>query len=115
MAKGAASEKKLGNLHDQIARVFQKILTRFEDRLDVIDNMTEKDMENEMLAELFSENAMPSPAMLSAITKFLKDNEISYDTEEVDKLSSQQRRLEENRKKRGNIVDLTTLHAVGDD
>lgn len=114
MAKGAATENKLGTLHDQVARVFQKILDRYEARLDVINTADRESMEKELLDELFDENALPSPAMLSAVTKFLKDNDISYDTEEVDKLSSQQRRLQENAKKRGELTTLTTLRAVGD-
>lgn len=111
MAKNAASEAALGKLHDKIAQVFTKVLERYERRMEVIDTI---DVEDELLKELFDEGAMPSPAMLSAVTKFLKDNEISFSTEQVDNLTAQQRRLEENRQKRGNIVDLTTLHAIGE-
>jgi hypothetical protein len=47
--------------------------------------------------------------MLSAISKFLKDNEIMYDSEEIDQLSSTQRRLAEMKKKRGNVVTLDNI------
>lgn len=111
MAKNAATEAALGSLHDKVAVVFRKVLERYEARLDAIDSI---DVESEMLQELFDEGAMPSPAMLSAVTKFLKDNEIAFATEQIDQLTAQQRRLEENKKKRGNVVDLSTLHAIGE-
>jgi len=115
MAKGSATEAILGTLHDKVAGVFMKVLARYEARLDAIDGIDMDAVESDVLEELFNENAMPSPAMLSAVTKFLKDNDIGIDSEEIDELSAQQRRLEERRKNRGNIVDLTMLHAVGED
>lgn len=92
MAKGAANEGALGKLHSKLATVFTKVLERYESKLD---ELTEDKLADEMLEEF-----EPSPAMLSAIAKFLKDNEIGLDTEEVEKLNATERRLQEQREKR---------------
>lgn len=112
MATGAAKEKQLGALHAKITEVFLKVLARYEARLDKIDTLDADRIEDEMLKEIFDEGAMPNPAMLSAVTKFLKDNEISFDTEKLAELSDQERRLKERKEKRGNITTLTTLQVV---
>ncbi len=113
MATQAASERALGTLHDQVARVFAKVLTTYEKRLDAVDNIKVEELTEEALNMLMGSDAMPNPAMLAAITKFLKDNEISFDTQEVEHLSATQERLAERRKKRTNLVNLTTLAIVG--
>lgn len=112
MAKGSATEKALGALHAKITEVFQKVLARYEARLDVLEAVKAGEFEAEMLGELMDDAAIPNPAMLSAITKFLKDNEISFDTEQITELSDQERRLAERREKRSNLVNLTTLQVV---
>ena len=113
MAKGSANEKALGSLHAKITEVFQKVLARYETRLDMIDLINAGEIESEMLSELMDDAAIPNPAMLSAITKFLKDNDISFDTEQLEELSDQERRLAERRKGRANLVNLTSLQLVG--
>lgn len=114
MAKGAAKEQSLGRLHNKITEVFIKVLDTYETRLDAIDALNSGELEAEMLDELFADAAMPNPAMLSAITKFLKDNDIGFDTEKLAELSDQERRLSERRKNRGNIISLTTLDIAAD-
>lgn len=115
MARGSANEKALGSLHAKITAVFQKVLARYEARLDVLDTASEGklELESEMLEELMADAAIPNPAMLSAITKFLKDNDISFDTEQLTALSDQERRLAERRDKRSNLGNLTQLQLVG--
>jgi hypothetical protein len=113
MAKGSANEKALGALHAKITEVFQKVLARYEARLDVLDTINPADIEDEVLREIMEDGAMPNPAMLSAITKFLKDNEISFDTEQLTELSDQERRLAERREKRTNLASLSHLQVVG--
>lgn len=109
MAKGAATEARLGALHDKVADVFLKVLARYEQRLDVLENVNADDISSEVLDELLDDGKLPNPAMLSAITKFLKDNDIGIDSEKVNELSGVERRLAERRKTRGNVVELTTL------
>lgn len=99
MAKGAAKEQQLGGLHAQLARVFSKVLDKYETSLSALDNMPKDELENEMVEQLM-EMGEPSPAMLSAIAKFLKDNEIGLDSEEVETLNATQRRLQDRREAR---------------
>lgn len=114
MAQGAAKEGALGALHSKITSMFIKVLARYEDRLDALETVNPDDITDEVLAALLDESAMPNPAMLGAITKFLKDNAISFDTEKLEELSGTEKRLQERRAKRGNVVSLTTLAAVGE-
>jgi hypothetical protein len=115
MAKGAATEVKLGALHAKIAAVFEKVLLRYEQRLDALDAVNLDDVEDEILKEIFDEGAMPNPAMMNAITAFLKNNEIRFDDEQVDKISALQKGLEDRRKKRANVTELSQLRVVGED
>ena len=114
MAKGAANENALGSLHAKITAVFIKVLSTYEKRLEAMDAIDPSEIEDEMIQALFADDAMPNPAMLGAITKFLKDNSISFDTEAIAELSDQERRLAERRKNRGNLTSLTTLKVVGE-
>lgn len=116
MAKSAANEQTLGALHSKLATVFQKVLQRYADRMDAVTAIAEGavDLESEVLQELLSTGSDPNPAMLSAISKFLKDNEIMYDSEELDALSSLERQLADKRAKRDNVVSLKNLKAVGE-
>lgn len=114
MSKGSATEQTLGNLHSKITAVFQRILERYEARLQAIEDIDPDDIQDEIVRELFDEAVMPNPAMLSAVTKFLKDNEISFDTEQLDELGETERRLAERREKRSNVTTLSTLKVVGD-
>jgi hypothetical protein len=113
MAKGAAKESQLGALHAKVAAVFMKVLATYEARLDAVEAVDKSDIEDEVLAQLLDDGAMPNPVMLSAITKFLKDNSVEFDNEHIEEMSNTQRRLEERRKLRGNVVSLTTLSASG--
>lgn len=109
MAKGAATEKAMGNMHSLLARIYTKTLEKYEKQLIALDTLAEGEFESEMLEQLMAIQE-PNPAMLSAISKFLKDNEIMYDSEDVEKLSSQERRLQELRAKRGaTVVSLDNL------
>lgn len=115
MALKAASEAVLGNLHSQVARVFTKVLQTYEKRLDAIDNINTAELTEDVLNLLMNDNALPNPAMLAAITKFLRDNTISFDTREIEHLSATQERLNERRKKRTNLVHLSNLAIVASD
>lgn len=111
MSKGAANEQRLGGLHDTLARVFQRVLERYEKNYEALDQMQKEEVSDEMV-ELLSTIQEPNPAMLSAVSKFLKDNDIMYDTEEVNKLSAQERRLKEKRERRGNVVSFSDMPLV---
>lgn len=115
MATHAATETTLGELHARVASVFNQVLNTYILRLDVLENINTEELTEDVLKLLMSESNLPSPAMLSAITKFLKDNEISYDTQEIEHLSATQERLNARRAKRSNLQNLTSLAIVAPD
>ncbi|WFG40846.1 terminase small subunit [Paracoccus phage ParKuw1] len=111
MATGAAKESQLGGLHSMLTRVFQKVLDKYERDLDRIEEMSADELGEEM-ADMLSE---PNPAMLSAIAKFLKDNDIGMDSEAVDELNATQRRLADRREARKRAgINLSVVPAVGE-
>jgi hypothetical protein len=116
MAKGAANEKALGVLHSKLAGVFTRVLETYQKRLDALEQIDLEDIADDMLQELFKDDAMPNPAMLNAVGAFLKQNEIRFDDEQVDKISALQHSLNDRRKNRAsNVVELTRLTAIGED
>lgn len=106
MAKGAANERVLGDLHARVANVFNKVLVEYESRMDA--EPAEVDADD----PIGEPDRMPSPIMLGAITKFLKDNAVAFDTEEIEQLSATQERLAARKAKRGKLASLTTLELV---
>lgn len=116
MAKGASTEKELGVLHAGLTRIFTKVLKNYEDKLDLatktIEDMQDE-LEEDLLGALVSLNVEPSPAMLSAMSKFLKDNEITFDSEELDELSVLEQRLQDKKKNRPDFSNVTQLPLTG--
>ncbi len=112
MAKGSATEQVMGTLHASIARVFEKVLATYEQRLDAVEKLDTEKMSEDMIALLMQDSVLPNPAMLAAVTKFLKDNDIAFDTEEVEKLSATEERLAARKAKRGSLASLTRLALV---
>ena len=51
--------------------------------------------------------------MLSAIAKFLKDNSISYDSEQIDELSELEQRLKAKKANRPDFSNVTALPLTG--
>lgn len=116
MSKGAAKQDALSKVHSLVTAVFTRVLEKYLEDLDRADNtsaLTPEQIEDGMLAEIAMMDI--NPAMLGAVTKFLKDNSISFDDEAVSKLTGLQESLAARRDKRSNVVDLTTLRAVGDE
>lgn len=114
MSKGSANELSLGNLHNTLTRVYTKILTRYENKLDeeATEQLTSDNLEDEMVEELVDSGVFINPAMLTAVAKFLKDNSISFDSEELEKLGSLERRLQDKQKRRANVVNLDNIPLV---
>ena len=103
MAKGASTEARMGILHSRLTELFINILKKYEGAIDSAD------IGGELLDGLAAEGEMPNPAMLGAITKFLKDNSISIDSGEIDELSSMERRLASKQANRPSLVSITNL------
>ena len=111
----AASKEAMNRLHNKVAGVFERVLEAYMKRLDAIDHIDMDTIEDDMLQELFNDGAIPNPAMLNAVTAFLKNNEIKFDSEQVGKVSALQDALNERRKQRSNVTTLTSLKAVGNE
>ena len=107
MAKGASTEAHMGKLHLKLTALFLNILTKYENDLDAMEDVGE-----ELLDGLVAEGVMPTPAMLGAIAKFLKDNNISVETEQLDELSAMEERLNAKKKARPNLKAVTDLPLI---
>lgn len=110
----AASQSTMNKLHDRVADMFLKVLARYDQRLDVAGQLADGSLSSdaisdEVLTALLDDGSMPSPAMMSAITKFLKDNEVLFEKGKVEEMSAQARALEEKRRNRPNLATLTIV------
>lgn len=108
----AASQSKMNTLHDRVADMFIRVLQRYHERLDVISVVDVENITDEVLTALLDDAALPSPSMMAAITKFLKDNEVLFEKDKIDQISDQQRALAEKRKNRPNLATLTVVPMV---
>lgn len=108
----AASQTKMNSLHDRVADVFLKVLQRYHDRMDMMAVVDYDDISDEVLKDLLDDTTLPSPSMMAAITKFLKDNEVLFEKDKIEAISDQQRALEEKRKNRPNLSQLTVVPMV---
>lgn len=114
MSNGAATEQDLGTLHSKLTKMFLTILKGYDTKLQALDKLTQAviDDDEDIGAILVEANIEPSPAMLSAISKFLKDNEITVDSAELDKLSAHEERLKNKKANRPNLASITNLKVV---
>ena len=113
----AASSSKMNRLHDKVADIFLAVLARYNARLDIADKLIAGEYDNttlsdELLTALIDEGMMPNASMMAAITKFLKDNDVLFEKEKLDQISDQQRALEEKRKTRPSLAQLSIVPKV---
>ena len=111
MAKGASTEARMGKLHNKLTELFLNILNKYENDLTAMDN-AEDEVGDQLLDGLMAEGMMPNPAMLGAITKFLKDNSISLESEKLDELSEMEERLQAKKRARPNMASVTALPLI---
>jgi len=102
MTKNAATEGKLGQLHAKVADVMLSVLNSYDTMQRVVEEKLTTLEGGEELPQLVE----PSASLLGAITKFLKDNDVTCQPEENAALSDLERRLEHKRANRGNVVAL---------
>lgn len=113
MAKGAATEQDLGKIHAGLTQLFSRILKGYDTKMSLAEKVLEAaDPEDELISTLLAVDIEPSPAMLSAISRFLKDNDISMDSEQLDKLSAQEERLKNKQRNRPDLKSITQLKVV---
>ncbi len=91
MAKGAATEARMGELHNKLTDLFATVLGEYEKAPE-----------------------LANPAMLGAASKFLKDNSITIESEQMDELSAMEERLAAKKRSRPNLATVTALPLVND-
>lgn len=118
MAKGAAKEKDLAQLHSFLTKTYTRVLERYEARFDLIDGyspeMDKEKLEEDMVEAVLDLGWEPNPAMLNSISAFLKQNDIQLDSDEVETLNSTERRLADRRAARAK-AGLMSLDEVTQD
>lgn len=102
MAKGAATSGTMGALHQKMAVILTRVLENYEKKLD------EETLVDELLVEF-----EPSPAMMAVIAKFLKDNQIEFEAEEVNELGALEKRLAAKKTERPRFATITNLDVAG--
>lgn len=111
MTTKAATEESLGKLHEKVARVMTNVLDVYETSQEVYLKVAEAAGDDvEVLVALPPAPEVSAP-MLSAITKFLNDNKISCEANDAGAVSDLARTLEERRKNRRTVGNVTHLEA----
>lgn len=98
----AATDKELSELHSKVAKVLLQKLDSVDKAILLIAKY--EDELPEEVVEYLAEQSNASPALLTVVTKFLKDNDITAVVEESKELTDLEKRLQEKRKRRvGNV------------
>lgn len=106
MAKDKATDKELGILHGKVATMMTKALDSAEEAEHLLDKHLADDLPGDIIDYLEKQKAS-SPALFTAIAKFLKDNDITCQIEENPQMSELQTRLAHKRKAVGNIIPIS--------
>jgi hypothetical protein len=91
MASNAANEQELGVLHNITATVLKQTLDVFDvaqKAYIATGGLMRESNEEEGIAALYSQPPVLAPAMLAAIIKFLKDNDITAAPEQGNEVSA---------------------------
>lgn len=100
-----ATDKQLGELHGRLAKAMLKALDASDEAGFLLDEHGP-----ELPAPVYAyleKQAGASPALLTAITKFLKDNEITCAIEDSEEMTDLEQRLSDKRRRRvGNVIPI---------
>jgi len=113
MAKGAANSAQMGKLHSKMAAIMLRVLEDYNRKLDAVAQLDTDALEDDIIAALMEERFEPSPQMLAVIAKFLKDNSIEFEAEEINELSAMEQRLAAKKAARPTFASVTTLPVAG--
>lgn len=99
----AATEKELSALHKKVAAAMIKALDRDERATFLLERFADEVPDE--VAEFLEECTNINPALLQAITKFLRDNDISAEVDASTELNGLQHRLaNKTRRSVGNVT-----------
>jgi len=99
-----ASDKLLGELHGKLAKSMLAALRASENASELLEEYGEELPAD--VVSFLSKTAGTNPSLLTAITKFLKDNDITCSSEDNGEMSEREERLKKKseRKSVSNIV-----------
>lgn len=103
MARKTATDLELGQLHSLLARSMQRALTSSDKAAELLDEFIQ-DLPQPVI-EYLQESVDISPALMTAVSKFLKDNAITCAIEDSEEMTDLQKRLanKTRRKRVGNV------------
>ncbi len=104
----AATEHELSELHKKVAKALLRKLESSDQATILLAKYHDSD-ESQLpddVVEYLEEQMDASPALLTVITKFLKDNDITAVVDESKELSDLDKRLDEKRKRRVGSITL---------
>jgi hypothetical protein len=100
-----ATDAVLGELHGKLAKSMLAALTASEQAAALLEEYSEE-LPGAVQAFLVR-TADTNPALLTAVAKFLKDNSITCAIEDNDEMSELEKRLQDKRKRVGNVVPIS--------
>jgi hypothetical protein len=98
-----ASDKMLGELHGHLAKAMLSTLSANDRAATILE--TYDDLPDEV-REFLEDLSNTNPAFLTAVSKFLKDNQITCSIEDSKELSELEQTLQNKRKRVGNVIPI---------
>jgi len=102
-----ATDKLLGELHGRLAKSMIAALSASEKAEALLDEYRE--VLPDAVTEFLESTAGTNPALLQAVSRFLKDNDITCVVEENHDMSELEQRLSNKRKRVGNVIPIEDL------
>lgn len=114
MAKDTATDKDLSALHKKVAKAMIVALDSCEAAQELLDGSFEDEEGEEIFIPdevrlYLKKQVQASPSLLTAVTKFLKDNDITCQVEEDESMTDLEKRLEDKRTRKqvGNVLPIS--------
>ncbi|HXB10939.1 MAG TPA: hypothetical protein VNZ45_03055 [Bacteroidia bacterium] len=102
MTKAAGTEKELAALHKKLTKSMLAALDSSNTAISLLEEFPDLPSE---VKDFLEDHAQANPALLQAVSKFLKDNDITCPQDESQELSSLAQRLK-NKRSVGNVTHI---------
>lgn len=100
-----ATDRLLGELHGKLAKTMIAALEMSDTAEFLLQEYGEE--LPEAVYDFLSKNTITNPALLTSISKFLKDNDITCAVEDNDEMSDLEQRLKTKQRRRvGNVIPI---------
>lgn len=100
-----ATDKTLGELHGRLAKAMLSALSSSEQASSLLQEYS--DELPEAVVVFLGNLSDANPSLLTAVSKFLKDNSITCAIEDNNEMSELEKRLISKRKRIGNVIPIT--------